>query len=231
MLSIVIPAYNEAAAIQETLERVAGHMTGLDEPFEIIVVDDGSTDITADIVTRYSLLDHRIRLIRHGGNRGKGAAVRTGVAAARGTAVVFLDADLSAPPDAIGPLIAALSDHDLTIGSRYVEGAVISQAQPLARRLASRVFNLAVRSLFSLPFRDTQCGCKAFGPKALAVARVLETDGWAFDVELLARAQKNGLRIAEIGIPWNDRGRSRVRLSHAGRIFRELIRVKRRVTS
>lgn len=231
MLSIVIPAYNEAAAIEETLERVRAYLVRQGGPFEIIVVDDGSSDATADIVDRLSSNDSRIKPIRHEKNRGKGAAVRTGLIAASGPTALFLDADLSAPPEAVGQLLIELSDHDLVIGSRYVEGAVIAQRQPFRRRAASRAFNVLVRLMFSLPFRDTQCGCKALGPEALAVARGLDTDGWAFDVELLARAQKNGLRIAEIGIPWNDKGRSRVRLSHTGRIFKELILVKRRVAS
>ena len=212
--SVVIPCFNEAARIGATLRLTLDYLMANARGSELIVVNDGSTDATGAIA-RGGLKDARIetRLLENFPNRGKGAAVRSGLLAAQKPISLFFDADLSTPlgetPKLIEPI--ANSEVDIAFGSRALDRGLIGIHQPWRREQAGRVFNLLVRIATGLPFWDTQCGFKAF---RLDVCRpILEAarlDGFAFDVELLHLAQHAGLRIREIPVRWNHAEGSKV---------------------
>ena len=217
--SIVIPALNEAQTITRALDEVTSVFASIGQPYEIIVVDDGSTDGTGETVAAFP----DVRLVRHAANRGKGAAVRTGALASQGEWVLFLDVDLAVTPETFKRFLPHLETSDVLMGSRRVPGARIMDPQPWARDMLGRLFNVVVRVLFSVPYHDTQCGFKAF---RLSTSRplfeALETAGWSFDVELLLRARKAGLRIQELPVEWHDGPKSRFRPRHALEVVREL---------
>jgi glycosyltransferase involved in cell wall biosynthesis len=225
--SVVIPCFNEAGRIGETLHLTLEYLTANAAESELIVVNDGSTDATAAIA-RERLKDARIetRLLENFPNRGKGAAVRSGLLAARKPIGLFFDADLSTPlgetPKLIEPI--ANGEIDIAFGSRALDRGLIGIHQPWRREQAGRAFNLLVRIATGLPFWDTQCGFKAF---RLDVCRpILEAarlDGFAFDVELLYLAQQTGLRIREIPVRWNHAEGSKVQF------FRDSVRMLREV--
>jgi len=224
--SVVIPAYNEEQTIARAVREARRVFRLYRRPFEIIVVDDGSSDQTAPIVSSLKASVPELRLVRHDCNRGKGAAVRTGSLAAYGDHVLFLDADLATHPSEFTKFRPHLADHDLLIGSRRVPGADIAVRQPIHRDLLGRAFNLAVRRYLDLPYRDTQCGFKVLSRPAKALLVSQRTTGWTFDAELLKRAQARGLRIKELPVTWVNGRESRVRLGHAWRILQELRKIK-----
>lgn len=211
-LSIVIPAYNEEHRIESTLQRV---LTCIEErawDAEVLIVDDGSTDNTASIVEAW-MEDHpRLHLIRNAANRGKGHSIRNGVLQSAGDIVLFTDADLSAPMEEAERLIAALDGGaDVAIGSRWLERARQTVHQPLYRQFFGRCFNLVTRTIMGLPFKDTQCGFKAFKRDAGQVIFRLQTiERWGFDPELLFIARKLGYSIVEVPVTWGHDDRSRI---------------------
>ena len=216
--SVVIPCFNEAARIGETLLLTLDYLAADAPESELIVVNDGSTDATGAIAReRLKFAKIATRFLENFPNRGKGAAVRTGLLAARKPIGLFFDADLSTPlgetPKVIEPI--ANGDIDVGFGSRALDRKLIGIRQPWRREYAGRVFNLLVRCATGLPFWDTQCGFKAF---RLDVCRpILEAarvDGFAFDVELLYLARRAGLRIREIPVRWNHAEGSKVRFFH-----------------
>ncbi len=229
--SVVIPCYNEAARIGETLRLTLDYLAANAPESELIVVNDGSTDATAAIA-RERLKDARIetRLLENFPNRGKGAAVRSGLLAARKPVGLFFDADLSTPlgetPKLIEPI--ANGEVDIAFGSRALDRGLIGIHQPWRREQAGRAFNLLVRLATGLSFWDTQCGFKAF---RLDVCRpILEAarlDGFAFDVELLYLAQRARLRIREIPVRWNHAEGSKVQfLKDSLRMLREVVALR-----
>jgi dolichyl-phosphate beta-glucosyltransferase len=213
-LSVVIPCFNEAARIGETLRLTLNYLAANAPDGELIIVNDGSTDATAAIA-RERMKDAKIqtRLLQNFPNRGKGAAVRSGLLAAREPIGLFSDADLSTPLEETPKLIEPIANGeiDIGLGSRALDRGLIGIHQPWRREQAGRAFNLLVRLATGLPFWDTQCGFKAF---RLDVCRpILEAariDGFAFDVELLYLAQHAGLRIREIPVRWNHAEGSKV---------------------
>jgi len=228
-LSVVIPAYNEEKRLPATLERVAGYLAASARllPAEIVVVDDGSADATAEVVRAFQPPGGvAIRLIRLNTNRGKGAGVRTGLAASLGDRVLVSDADLSAPIEEIEALLA--SDADLVVGSRGVRREMIMRRQPLARDTMGRIFNLALRLLGLTRLRDTQCGFKLIeGGLARRLAPAMRLDGFAYDVELLARAARSGASVVEVPVRWYHVEASRVRpLRHGLQMLRDSLRVR-----
>jgi dolichyl-phosphate beta-glucosyltransferase len=232
--SVVIPCFNEAARIGETLRLTLDYLTANAPESELIVVNDGSTDATGTIA-REILSETNIatRLLENFPNRGKGAAVRSGLLAAREPIGLFFDADLSTPlseiPKVIGPI--ANGEVDIAFGSRALDRSLIGIHQPWRREQAGRIFNLLVRFATGLPFWDTQCGFKAFRldicRPILEAARV---QGFAFDVELLYLAQRAGLRIREIPVRWNHAEGSKVSFFRDSlRMLREVIALRKQV--
>jgi dolichyl-phosphate beta-glucosyltransferase len=236
-LSLVIPAYNEAERLPSLLEALGSDTEKLVrragfEYLETVIVDDGSTDATARKLAEAAQGDARIRPVpAHGGNRGKGAAVAAGAAAARGEFMLQTDVDLSTPLDDLVGLAAAVRDGaDLAIGSRDLPGSVVVNA-PSHRKQLGRAFNLAVRALTGMSVSDTQCGFKLM--RTDTARRLLEQQvcpGYAYDVELLVRAQAAGLRIDEVPVTYVHDPRSRVRVASASvQMLFDVIRLSYRV--
>ena len=216
-LSIVIPAYNEAVRLGKTLETVVDYMRRNYPEGEVIVVDDGSHDETAELARRTLTNSGAFRtsVISYKSNLGKGRAVRLGLLAARGEVALFSDADLSTPiteaPKLFEPIVN--DECDVTFGSRALDRKLIGVHQPWRREQAGRVFNLAVRLATGLPFWDTQCGFKAF---RMSVCRPLveaaTVDRFGFDVELLYLAFRAGLNLKEIPVRWDHNEGSKISL-------------------
>jgi dolichyl-phosphate beta-glucosyltransferase len=210
--SIVIPAYNESARIPATLRSVVECVRGNGWPAEILVVDDGSRDATAEVVRAFAAEAPEVRLIQNPGNRGKGFSVRNGLLQALGETVMFTDADLSAPIEEAERLFAAIADGaDIAIGSRWLERTRQTIRQPLYRQFFGRCFNGVTRAVMGLPFADTQCGFKAFTRAAAQTVFQLQTiDRWGFDPEILFIALKRGYRVDEVPVSWAHDERSRM---------------------
>ena len=207
MISIVIPAYNAEGMIATTLEDYLIHFSKeYPQGFEIIVVPNGCTDRTTEIVDDYCDKFPQVRSESFEEKLGKGGALIKGLGMACGDIVAFVDADGATTPKELHKLIKGIEGVDGVIGSRWLPGSNILAKQPLMRRIASRGFNLLVRLLFGLPYKDTQCGAKVF--KRYAIAQTiddLETPGFAFDVDLLYKAKKKGFVIKEAPIVWEDK--------------------------
>jgi glycosyltransferase involved in cell wall biosynthesis len=211
-LSIVIPAYNEGARIERTLDRVMSCVEQQGWDAEVLVVDDGSTDATPQIVGRWMERYPRLHLIKNEGNRGKGYSVRNGLLQASGEVVMFTDADLSAPMEEAERLMAAIADGaDVAIGSRWMDKTRQTIHQPLYRRFFGRCFNWVTRTVMGLPFKDTQCGFKAFKrPASQIIFRLQRIERWGFDPEILFIARKLGYEIREVPVTWGHDERSRM---------------------
>lgn len=211
-LSIVIPAYNESARIEATLARVLECVETRNWDAEILVVDDGSTDNTVDIVHQWMARHRQLHLVKNPGNRGKGYSVRNGLLQAAGEIVMFTDADLSAPIEEAVRLIEALdAGADVAIGSRWLDKQKQTVHQPLYRRFFGRCFNAVTRKVMGLPFKDTQCGFKAFRRNAAQTIFRLQTiERWGFDPEILFIARKLQYTIAEVPVTWGHDERSRI---------------------
>jgi dolichyl-phosphate beta-glucosyltransferase len=208
-LSVVIPAYNEATRLGPSLEKALAYLERRDEPFEILVVDDGSRDATSEVARQVG--DPRIRVLRLPENRGKGAVVRTGLLASLGGKVLITDADFSTPIEEIEKLEALLPRFPLVLGSRAVADADIRERQPFYRELMGKTFNRIVRLLAVRGIRDTQCGFKLVqGEVGRKIATELTVDRFAYDVELIWLARRHGCEVAEVGVVWINSPDSRV---------------------
>jgi dolichyl-phosphate beta-glucosyltransferase len=210
--SIVIPAYNESARILPTLESVVSCVRERGWSAEVIVVDDGSRDRTAEIVRQFAASNLEVRLIKNPMNRGKGYSVRNGILQALGEVVMFTDADLSAPiEEAEGLFDAIASGADIAIGSRWLERTRQTIRQPLYRQLFGRCFNGVTRLIMGLSFADTQCGFKAFTRSAAQTVFQLQTiERWGFDPEILFIALKRSYRVTEVPVSWAHDERTRM---------------------
>jgi dolichyl-phosphate beta-glucosyltransferase len=210
--SIVIPAYNEAARIAGALESVLGCIRSRGWFAEVVVVNDGSRDQTADIVREFAAGAPEVRLLENPGNRGKGYSVRHGLLESFGEIVMFTDADLSAPIEEADGLFAALRDGaDIAIGSRWLERTRQTIRQPLYRQFFGRCFNAVTRAIMGLPYADTQCGFKAFTRAAAQTVFQLETiERWGFDPEILFIARKRGFKVVEVPVSWAHDERTRI---------------------
>jgi glycosyltransferase involved in cell wall biosynthesis len=208
----VIPAYNESARIAQTLQRVLACVDRQGWDAEVLVVDDGSEDRTVEIVRGWMERSTRLRLVRNVGNRGKGYSVRNGLLQAAGEVVMFTDADLSAPMEEAERLLAAIQEGaDVAIGSRWMDRTRQTIHQPLYRRFFGRCFNWVTRTVMGLPFKDTQCGFKAFTRAAAQVIfRLQRIERWGFDPEVLFIARKLGYTIREVPVTWGHDERSRM---------------------
>ncbi len=227
--SIVIPAYNESARLEATLEKVLGYVRAQEWNAEVIVVNDGSRDNTAELVRRFAEKDSMLRLVENPGNRGKGYSVRNGMLNARGEVVVFSDADLSSPIEEMPKLLAALAaGADVAIGSRWLRAELQTRRQSLHRQVFGRVFNLLLRIILGLRFKDTQCGFKAFTRRAAQTIFPLQRiERWGFDPEILFLARKFGFRVEEVPVLWGHSGGTRIHpLVDGARMFWEMVRIR-----
>ena len=218
--SIVIPAYNEEARIENTVRDYADFVSRTWEPgtAEVLVVVNGSRDCTGEIARR---LEAELEIVRSWETKarlGKGGAVLQGFDLAEGEILAFTDADNATAPLQLKRLLDAVeAGTDAAIGSRWLPESVQEIPQPFSRRVASRVFNLSVRLLFQMQFKDTQCGAKAFRRRAIeAVRKEIQSHGWAFDVELIWKMQKRGFAVQEVPIVWRDSSQSRIRMHKDG---------------
>lgn len=229
-IAVVVPAYNEEARLGPTVETIVAYLDGRKLDWQLIVSDDGSTDRTIAVAEAAAAGNQRVRVISLGQNRGKGAAVRAGMLAARARRVLFSDADLATPIDELGKLEAALAGGaDIAIGSRAVAGADIQVRQHPLRELMGRGFNTIVRIVVMGGIKDTQCGFKLFSAEA---ARDLfgraTIDGFAFDVEVLWLA-RNRYRIAEVPVVWRHINQSKVSPGiDAARMFADIVKLRLR---
>jgi glycosyltransferase involved in cell wall biosynthesis len=228
-LSIVLPAYNEAARIGASLDKIIDYAQRHACTVEVIVVNDGSTDETAEIVRQYAERYPWLRLIENPGNRGKGFSVRNGMLHARGDILLFSDADLSSPIEEADKLLAAIqAGADVAIGSRWVRKELQVVRQPLRRQILGRLFNLALRLVLGMNFKDTQCGFKAFRRSATElVFTQQQIETWGFDPELLYLARKANLRIIEVPVYWGHSEGTRLHPLRDGlRMFAQLFQIR-----
>ncbi|MGW7380747.1 glycosyltransferase [Streptomyces sp. NPDC054794] len=230
-LSVVVPAYNEEERLGPTLTaitRYLGDGEGRWGEWEVIVADDGSTDGTGDVVTA---LEHpRVQLVTSPRNRGKGHALRLGVAASRGRRVLVTDADLAAPIEELERLDKALSDgHSAAIGSRSVPGAAIGTHQHRVRELLGRAGNFLIRATAVPGIRDTQCGFKLFeGDKAREVFAGSRLEGWGIDVEVLQQFRRRDWAVTEVPVRWSHQPGSKVAPLDYARVLADLGRLRAR---
>jgi dolichyl-phosphate beta-glucosyltransferase len=230
-LSIVIPAYNEEARLPSTLDAVMAYLAVKNFDFvEVIVVDDGSRDGTAALIEHHA----GISLLRNPGNRGKGYTVRHGMLEAKGDWILYTDADLSAPIAELDKLLAAAErgSADVAIGSRALDRSLVGVHQSAFRELSGRAFNVVMRVVTGLPFRDTQCGFKLF--KAAAGREIFsrqKLDGFSFDVEDLVIAKTLGYRAIEVPVVWNNVEGTKVSMWSGVQSFIDLLGIRWRALS
>lgn len=208
-ISVVIPAYNEAGRLGSTLQRAVDYLSRRGVSYEILVVDDGSRDRTIEVAEGFS--GHGVRVIRHERNRGKGAAIKTGIMASLGAEVLLSDADASTPIEELEKLERRLGEAPVVLGSRAVAGADIRQHQPIYREIMGKTFNLIIRTVGVRGVHDTQCGFKLLqGDVAREIGSRLTIEGFAYDVELVWLAKRLGHQVKEVGVIWVDSPDSRV---------------------
>jgi glycosyltransferase involved in cell wall biosynthesis len=229
-LSIVIPAFNEERRLPKTLDCIVAYLQTRSYRAEIIVVDDGSSDRTAEIVSAYLQKYPGLRLVSNGRNRGKGFSVRHGMLEARGEITLFSDADLSTPIEEADKLLAALRERGYyaAIGSRAVDRSLIEIHQSVIREQAGIFFNRLVRWIAGIEFSDTQCGFKAFHTeRARIIFEQQRVERFGFDPEILFLAKRNGLRVAEVPVRWSHDSATKVNVVADGlQMFFELLLVR-----
>lgn len=221
-LSVIIPCYNEAQIIGSTLQKVGYFLKEKQWESEIIVVDDGSIDGTAEVARKFGF-----KVLLNGKNRGKGYSVKRGAEEAQGELILFLDADLSTPIEEIDKLLPYAKDYDVIIGSRVIAGADVERYQPWHKVIGGKIGNQIIKIFLGLNIRDTQCGFKLFKRSALEVFKKQTIDGWGFDFELLYIAKKLGYKIKEVGVIWFNDPDSKVTFGSYWRTLGEVFRVRR----
>jgi len=228
-LSVVIPAYDEAARIGPTLTRINEYLSGLGQDYEIVVVDDGSGDTTRDIVLDAAAHMPALRLIGNGANRGKGYSVKNGFLNTDGGLVLFSDADLSTPIEELGRFLPEIDrGADIVIGSRALDESDIIKKQPFYRMMMGKTFNKIVRLLTVRGISDTQCGFKLFKRETCdGIFRAQRVERFAFDVELLFLAHRKGLKVVEMPVRWINSPLSKVHIVRdSSRMLMDVIRVR-----
>ena len=223
---MVIPAYNEAERLPPTLLAIRRFLDGFGEPYEIVVVDDGSTDATRARAQEAG--GPTVSVIANDRNRGKGHSVRRGMLAARGQLCLMTDADLSTPIEEFKALLSRIDDgHDIAIGSRALPESQVLVRQPFYREAAGRFFNLLVRLVVLPTLHDTQCGFKLFTRAAAHAAfEAARLPGFSFDVETLFIAKRRGLKIAEVPVRWKIDAATRVGLGRGLQAFSDLVLIR-----
>ncbi len=210
--SFILPAYNESERLATSIPKVLEYIRDRGLRAEIIVVNDGSTDTTAEVVRQFAVADPMIVLLENPGNRGKGYSVRNGMLHSNGAVALFTDADLSSPITEADKLFAALANGaDIAIGSRWLKRELQTERQPILRQLYGRLFNLGLRIVLGLGYRDTQCGFKAFTRNAIQIVFTRQrVERWGFDPELLFLARKFKLKTVEVPVEWAHDHRSKI---------------------
>jgi dolichyl-phosphate beta-glucosyltransferase len=232
-ISIVVPAFEEQERLGASLEKIADYLRSVSPSAEVIVVDDGSGDRTAEVAREVlaGFPDIASNVIRYEQNRGKGYAVKTGLLAAKADIALFSDADLSTPIDEMPKLIDPLraGEYDVTFGSRALDRSLIGTHQPWRREQGGKVMNLIIRTMSGLQFSDTQCGFKAFNMgKFRPLLDLMTIDRFGFDVEFLFVANYHKLRLKEIPVRWDNVDGSKVSvLRDTRRMFTELAQIRR----
>lgn len=237
-ISLIIPTYNEASRIEPTLEKVFAYFSSQPYDAEVLVVDDGSRDTTCDVVNgafaKLSPSAPRVsaRLLELGSNDGKGAAVRRGMLEAKGSIVIFTDADLSTPVYEVEKVIAGIENekYDIVVGSRALEGRkLVKVHQPWYRELMGRFFNVLVQLFVFRGIKDTQCGFKGFtndaAKKLFGLQKIM---GFSFDVEILYLAKKNDFKVKEVAVEWYNDERTTVgALSDSTKMFLQILQIRK----
>ena len=229
MYSLVIPAYNESARITASLDKILAYIDQNKWDAEVLVVNDGSRDNTADIIRQYAQRSPIVRLIENPGNRGKGYSVRNGMLQARGDVLIFSDADLSSPIYESARLIRELENGaDVAFGSRWLEADTQTERQSILRQIAGRVYNMLLRVILGLNYKDTQCGLKAFNRAAAdKVFTRQKIERWGFDPELLFIAKKFGMKMVEVPVEWAHDDRSKINPVVDGfKMFIEMLKIR-----
>jgi len=227
-LSVVVPAYNESARLPLTLPLLVAFCERRGDT-EVLIVDDGSRDTTADVVAEYAKRHPFLRLLRNPGNRGKGYSVRHGMDEATGEWILSTDADLSSPIEEVSKLQAAAEKAHaaIAIGSRALDRSLVGVHQAPLREWGGRLFNLVMRVATGLPFKDTQCGFKLFRRDAArAIFPRQKLDGFGFDVEDLVIARVQGFKVVEVPVVWNNVEGTKVGALSSARAFSDLAVVR-----
>ncbi|HUI25170.1 MAG TPA: dolichyl-phosphate beta-glucosyltransferase [Candidatus Kryptonia bacterium] len=226
-ISVVVPAYNEARRILPSLEQIFPYLDAHHPDYEVLVVDDGSTDETVALVRRHFGQRPQLRLVAYDKNRGKGFAVRYGAEQATGDLVLFTDADLSTPIQELDKLLPfAEQGYDLVMGTRAHPEADIRIRQPFYREYGGKLFNLLIRVLLLREFHDTQCGFKLFRRAVmLPILRRQRIDRFAFDVELVYLAHQAGLKIADVPVVWMNSPETKMGATGIARAVLDVLRI------
>ncbi len=227
-LSVIIPAYNEAKRLPLTLIDVDKHLSQQEYSYEIIVVNDGSTDATAEIVNRFRPLIENLKLIDNKENRGKGAVVRQGMLAAKGNWRVFMDADNSTTIVEFNKMMPYLDQgYEVVIGSRYVKGAKMNPPQPIQKRIMGRAGNIFIQLMALRGIKDSQCGFKCFSEEAAErVFPLVKINRWGFDIEALALARALGYEVKEMPVHWVNDARTHVSSRAYLQVLAETVKIR-----
>ncbi|MFA5337174.1 MAG: dolichyl-phosphate beta-glucosyltransferase [Candidatus Omnitrophota bacterium] len=229
-LSIVIPAYNEEKRLKSTLEKLYSYLKIKDYEYEVIVIDDGSSDKTSEVALSSELAKiGKLSLLKNEKNEGKGFSIKRGILSSRAEFILFTDSDLSTPIEELDEIFLSIQTHDIVIGSRSIEGADIRVHQPFYRELMGRIFNILVNIFVLKGFIDTQCGFKLFRSTAAKdIAKELKINRFGFDVEMLYLAKKKNYKIKEVPVIWLDSPTSKVNpIFDSFKMFIDLLLIKR----
>lgn len=227
-LSVVIPVYNEEKRLPPTLDDILEYLKTQKYDWEIVLVNDGSSDKTIEIVSAYQKKEKRIKLVNNKKNQGKGAVVTQGMLAATGDWRLFMDADNSTKIEEIRKFWPFMQDYQVIVGSRYIEGSKIFTKQPLSRRVLSRLGNLLTQIVLAPKIKDTQCGFKLFSKEyADMIFSKVTLKKWSFDLEIFAICYSNGIKIKEVPVDWREGKDSKLKIGKTAlRSFRELFKTK-----